>query len=84
MANRNAIPRNERETQARERALAALARMRREGLTLKAAARDKQVDPRTVRRYVGSSIHQKGPGGRYRAAAYDRIPRTLQVLTPRP
>ena len=83
MAIRNAIPRNEREAQARERSLAALALMRREGLTLTAAARSEEVDPRTVRRYVGSTIRQKGPGGRYRAAAYDRIPRRLNMLTPR-
>ncbi len=81
MSRRNAIPRNEREAQARERALAALALMRREGLTLTATARRELVDPRTVRRYAMSALRRDTPRSHYRAAAYDRIPRTLQVLT---
>ncbi len=82
MGRRNAIPRTEREAQARERALATLALMRREKLSLKAAARAEHTDTRTVKRYVGSTLRQKGPRGRYRPTAYDRIPRTLYVVTP--
>ena len=78
---RNAIPRTEREAEARERALATLALMRREGLALKVAAKAERIDPRTVRRYVGSALRQKSPGERYRPAAYDRLPRTLHVVT---
>ncbi len=82
MRRRNAIPRTEREAQARERALATLALMRRERLALTTAAKAERVDPRTVQRYVGSALRQKGPRERYRPTAHDRIPRTLHVITP--
>ncbi len=82
MPRRNAIPRNEQQTQARERALATLALMRRKGLALAMAAKAERTSPRTVKRYVGSTLRQKGPRGRYRPRAYDRIPRTLHVVTP--
>ena len=82
MRRRNAIPRNEREAQARDRALATLGLMRRKGLALATAAKAERTDPRTVLRYAGSTLRQERPRGRYRATAYDRIPRTLNVLTP--
>ena len=81
MQRRNAIPRNEREAQARERALAALALMRREKLSLKAASKAQETDPRTVRRYVGSALRQDGPRSRYKPTPYDRLARTLNVVT---
>lgn len=82
MRRRNAIPRNEREAQARERALAAVARMRRKKLSLSAAAQAEHTNPRTVQRYVGTALRQEEPGRHYRATTYDRIPRTLHVVTP--
>ncbi len=82
MRFRNAIPRNQRESEARERALASLALMRREGLSLTAAARNKEVAPRTVKKYVGSAIRQASPRGHHRATTFDRIPRRLNMLTP--
>ncbi len=82
MRRRNAIPHTEREAEARERALATLARMRREGLGLKAAAKTERIEPRAVLRYVGSALEQKGSRGDYRATPYDRIPRELQIPTP--
>ncbi len=81
MGRRNAIPRTERQAEARERALATLALMRRERLSLTTAAKAEQTTPRTVKRYVGSAIRQESPGGHYRATTYDRIPRTLHVVT---
>jgi hypothetical protein len=78
----NAVPRTEREAQARERALATLAVMRREKLSLKATAKAQETDPRTVRRYVGSALRQDAPGRRYKPSARDRLARTLNVITP--
>jgi hypothetical protein len=56
--------------------------MRRKGLALRTAARDEGTDPRTVLRYVGSALRQRGYRERYRPTAYDRLLRTLNVLTP--
>lgn len=78
--SRNATPRNAREAQNREAALAVLAAMRRKRRSLRAAAKDQSITPRTVLRFVGSAIFQKG--GRYRAKPFDRIPRVLDVPTP--
>lgn len=77
MSHRNAIPRNQREADARERALAALARMRREGRSLQAAAKAEDTSPATVKRYVGSALRQE-PGGHYRPTPRDRIVRKLR------
>jgi len=82
MRRHNAIPRNARQAEARERALAALALMRREKKSLSAAASNKDTTPATVRRYVGSALRQEHAGGRYRATAYDRIPRKVKLATP--
>ena len=83
MRHHNAIPRNEREAYAKERALAALARSRREGLTPSVAARAEGTTLNTMRRYVGTALQQKSPGGRWRVTASDRIARTLNFLTER-
>lgn len=78
MRRRNkAIPRNHRETEARTRALHALAAMRR-GDTLSRSARDNGVTIRTIRRYVGSALVQDRPGGRVRATKSDRLVRYIQ------
>ncbi len=82
MARRNAIPRTDREAQARERALATLARMRREKSSLSAAAKAEHTNPRTVKRYVGSALRREDPRRQYRATAYDRITRELRIPTP--
>ena len=81
MSRRNAIPRTQREREARERALAALALMRREKRSLTAAARAKDTNPRTVRRYVGSALRRKGLSGRYKAKPRDRLLRVLRIPT---
>lgn len=78
--SRNRKPRNEAETQDRERALATLAQMRRDKVSLRAAARAYETDPKTVRRFAGSAI-RRDKSGRYRAKPYDRIPRTLNFIT---
>ncbi len=83
MRRRNAKPRNEREAQAKERALAALATARREGLSPSAAAEDEGTTLTTMLRYVGSALPQERPGGRYRVTRFDRIARPLNFMTPK-
>jgi len=78
---RNAKARTEKEGEEREQALAVLARMRRSRLKLKAASKTQGIDPKTVRRYVGSALRAQGTKGNYRATKYDRIPRQLNFPT---
>jgi hypothetical protein len=63
---------------ARDRALHALADMRR-GASPSEAAHDNSVTLRTVKKYVGSALIQERPGGRLRAAKSDRLVRYLQI-----
>src|SRR5205807_878887 len=56
MPKRKSTSRAKQEEQVRNRALHVLARMRRTGISLTAAARDESIDPRTVRRYVGADL----------------------------
>lgn len=83
MKQKNHKPRNRREQIARERALAALSVMRREKLSLTAAAKAAKTDPETVQRYVGSALVRETPRGRYHARPYDRIPRVVNFHTPK-
>lgn len=75
---RDAIPRNARQAETRERALAAAALSRREGLPLRVAAKIEGIRPNTVLRYAGSAFEKHGKD--YRAKPSDRIPRRLSVL----
>ncbi len=77
----NALPRTNREREARARALHALALMRHEKLSLAAACRLEHIKPATFLRYVGSAVHRDRPGGRFRATAGDRFRRDLQIPT---
>lgn len=70
-----------RSSEARNRAIRALALMRREKVSLAAACRLEHVKPSTFLRYVGSAIRQDKPGGRFRASAGDRFRRDLQIPT---
>jgi hypothetical protein len=81
MRRRNAIPRNSREALAKERALAVLGFMRHNNVSLTAAAKAERIDPRTVRRYVGSAIVRTGQRKTYRAKPHDRFTRPLNFLT---
>jgi hypothetical protein len=74
----DAIPRNRRQADMRERSLAVLAVARREKVPLQLAARIEGIQPKTVLRYAGSGF--KKHGKEYRAKKSDRIPRTLTVL----
>lgn len=79
MARRNTNPQRERET--RQRTIAALSRMRREKLSLAQACRLEHIKPSTFLRYAGKAVRQDKPGGRYRAAASDRLKRDLLIPT---
>lgn len=70
-----------REIETRNRALHALAKMRRDKLSLAEACRLEHIKPSTFRRYVGNAITQNRPGGRFRATAGDRLRRDLQIPT---
>jgi hypothetical protein len=82
MRRRNAIPRNEREAQAKERALAALSLMRRKAWKFGPAAKAAGTTPKTVWRYAGSALRQQRRGGHVHAASHDRISRRLNFISP--
>jgi hypothetical protein len=79
---RNAIPKNQSQAEARERALATLALTRREGKSLTKAASEYETTPRTVLRYVGSAFKRQTARGQYKSTAYDRLSRRLNVIIP--
>jgi hypothetical protein len=66
------------EREARRAALEALALMRREGLSLRAAARDAGTTPAAVLRHAGAALEREQ--GRYRAKRGDRLLRVMTVL----
>jgi len=73
--------RNQRQAQARERALRALSAMRH-GASISRAARENGVTPRTIKRYARTALLQDRPGGRIRATKSDRLVRYLQIPGP--
>jgi len=81
MAKRNANPRSERNVEARNRSLHALAQMRH-GASLSRAARDNGVTVRTMKRYVGSALLQDRRGAHISAAKSDRLVRYLEIPGP--
>ncbi len=81
MTHRSARPRNQREVEARTRALHALARVRR-GESLSQASQAEHVKLSTIKRYLGNQFHQDAPGKRWNATKSDRLSAQLNVLTP--
>jgi hypothetical protein len=65
----------------RDHALAVLARMRREHISLSKASREEHIKPATVRRYVGSALRRDKPGGPFRATKGDSFRRDLKIPT---
>jgi hypothetical protein len=80
--SREAKPRNSYETEESERALATLALMRRERMSLTTAVRIQATSRRTVLDYARSGL-RRDRHGEYWALPYDHIRRTLNFLTPR-
>jgi hypothetical protein len=81
MAKRR-VGKNVRHADVRSRALHALAKMRRDNLSLAEACRLEHIKPSTCLRNVGTAVRQDRPGGRYHAIAGDRFRRDLQIPTP--
>jgi hypothetical protein len=75
------VPRNTRQTAVHQKALAALARMRRENLSLAKATRLEHIKPTTFLRYVGSAVHRSGPGKPWKPTKADRFGARMTVLT---
>ena len=69
-----------RDDAARNRALHVLARMRRTGQTLTAAAREEHIDPRTVKKHIGVELKRFAKEGTIRPTKSDQ--RTRQMLIP--
>ena len=82
MSRPNAKPRSAREVKARNRALHALARVRR-GESLSQAARAEHVKLATIKKYLGGQFHQDAPGKRWKPTKSDRLTARMNVLTPR-
>ena len=59
----------------------AIARMRKEGISLRKAAQEGKVSPRTVIKRAFSAL-RKGKSGRYVAKTSDRLIRPLMIPTP--
>jgi hypothetical protein len=80
LRGRNARPRTPEETQQREVARDVVADVRR-GQAVTKAARARGIDLATVFRFAGSEF-QRTSSGRYVATPFDRISRTVSVVTP--
>jgi hypothetical protein len=64
-----------------QRALAVVARMRREKLSLYKASRIERIKSATVLRYVGNAVHRSGHGKPWKPTKSDRLGATMTVLT---
>lgn len=65
---------------ARRRALHVLSLMRREGHSLKGAAREARTTAKTVLKYAGTAVSRQR-NGHYKAKPYDRLVRPMKFLT---
>jgi hypothetical protein len=73
---------NERQTLAHQKALAALGHMRRDNLSLAKATRLEHIKPSTFLRHVGSAVHRSGPGKPWKASKSDTLRARMRILTP--
>jgi hypothetical protein len=64
-----------------ERVLRVLGRMRRDHVSLSAAARLEGIKPETVVRHARSALHRPGPGKPWKAAETDQLSAVMTVLT---
>src|ERR1700690_999391 len=67
-------PSSDREFEAQKRAFHAVARMRRDGLSLDAASHEEGTTPTTVRKYLPASL-QRSKSGKWIATKSDRYVR---------
>lgn len=82
MPHKKQVPATRGGALVRNRALAVIARMRRTGASLKTAARDENIDPRTVRKHVGAELNTLADG-RTRPTKADRRRRNMLIPTSR-
>jgi hypothetical protein len=73
---------NIRQTPAYQKALAALARMRRDNVSLAEATRLEGIKPSTFLRYVGDAVYRSGPGKPWKPTRADQLSAYMTVLTP--
>jgi hypothetical protein len=73
--------RSHKKSKARKRSRAVIARMRRTGASLTAAAREEHVDPRTVLKHFAHQLRRSEPGKPYRPTKADRLVRKMLVPT---
>jgi hypothetical protein len=71
-----------RQREAYARAVETVSLMRREGLSLRSAARTAGTDARTVLRYARSALRLDVRTGRYRAKPQDNLLREVRYTTP--
>jgi lambda repressor-like predicted transcriptional regulator len=64
-----------------QRVTSAISKMREQGISLRKAAREAKVSPRTVIKNAASALSKK-KSGRYAAKASDRLVRSLMIPTP--
>jgi hypothetical protein len=70
---------------ARIKALHVLSDLRREpNLSLTQAAKNREINTRSVRKQIGSQLKQERPGGRIRATSSDRLRETLNIPSTKP
>jgi hypothetical protein len=64
-----------------QKALAALARMRRDHLSLAEATRMEHIKPSTFLRHIGNAVYRSGPGKPWKPTRADRLSAYMTVLT---
>ena len=76
---------SKRSQSTRAKALHVLSDLRRDAkLTLTQAAKNREVSPRSIRKYVESQLKQERPGGKLRVTASDRLRATLHIPSTKP
>jgi len=80
---RHSVTQGEIQSPVHTQALAALARMRRDNISLSKAARLEHIKPDTVLRHVGSAVHRSGPGKPWKATKSDSLKARMRILTPK-
>ena len=71
-------PRSDREFEAQKRAFHAIARMRRDGLSLEAASREEGTTPATARKYLPAAL-RRSKSGHWVATKSDRYVRLITL-----
>jgi hypothetical protein len=76
---------SERSQSTRAKTLHVLSDLRRDPkLTLSQAAKNREVSPRSIRKYIGSQLKQERSGGKLRVTSSDRLRATLHIPSTKP